>query len=101
MKFITVVRGRLKEADEAAARAAHDAIVAKLMPISQPLGATGHRVYLNAQDRRQFLAIDGWDSLEGLQKFMGDPNTAATIGQMFDGQPEVTVYAEAGSGSDL
>lgn len=96
MKFITVVRGRLKDADGGAAQAAHDAIVAKLMPVSQPLGATGHRVYLNAQDRRQFLAIDGWESLEGLQKFMSDPNTAATMGQMFDGPPEVAVYAAAG-----
>ena len=96
MKFITVVRGRLKSADEAAARAAHDAIVSKLMPVSQPLGATGHRAFLNSQDRRQFLAIDGWDSLEGLQKFMSDPNTAAAMGGMFEGQPDVTVYTEAG-----
>jgi hypothetical protein len=40
------------------------------------------------------VAIDRWSNIEGLQQFLGDPNTQARLGSMFDGQPEVTVLAE-------
>lgn len=98
MKLIVVVRGKLKAADAKAAQASHDAIVAKLRPISQPLGASGHRAYLNPQNPQEFLAVDQWDNPEGIQKFMSDPNTAADIGALFEGQPDVSVWAESGWG---
>jgi hypothetical protein len=96
MKYIVVVRGKLKDADEKVAQAGHDAAVAKLSPIGKSLGSSGHRAYLNPQNRQEFQAIDTWDNAEGMQKFMSDPNTAAEIGQLFDGQPEVTIWVEAG-----
>ena len=97
MKYVVTVRGRLKSADEREAQVVHDAIVARLDPVGQPLGALGHMPMLNPQDRREFQAMDTWNSLEGIQQFMtssADPGSA--IGSMFEAPPEVTIWAEAG-----
>ena len=96
MKFVVVVRGKLKDPDTKAAQASHDAIVARLRPISEPLGASGHRAHLNPQNSQEFLAVDTWDNPEGMQKFMSDPATAAQIGSLFEGQPDVSVWVESG-----
>lgn len=96
MKYVVTVRGRLRHKNEQEARAAHDAVVDKLSPVGRSMGSTGHRAYLNTQDRRQFMATDYWDSLEAIQKFMSDPQTAAEIGPLFEEPPEVTVWVEAG-----
>ena len=95
MKIVVSVRGRLK-GDEAQAKRDHDAAVDKLIPVSRPLGAVGHQAFLNPQDRIEFMAIDTWNSMEGLQKFMGDPNTQAEIGKLFESQPSVSVWVESG-----
>lgn len=34
-----------------------------------------------------------WDSPEGLQKLMSDPSFQTELGSMFDGAPDVTVWA--------
>jgi hypothetical protein len=94
MNYITVVRAKLKGSPQEAQKA-HDAIVEKLSPMTRPLGATGHKPHLNPQDPTQFLAIDSWDNLEGLQKFMSDPQVATELGQMFDGMPDISVWAES------
>ncbi len=96
MKYIVTVRGRLKSADENQSRMAHDAAIDKLSPIGKPLGSTGHRAYLKVQDRREFLAIDVWDNMEGPQKLFSDPNLAAEFARLFDGQPEVTFWGDSG-----
>jgi quinol monooxygenase YgiN len=94
MQFITIVRGRLKDADQAAARDAHNTIVDALRPRSEPLGAVGHQAYADPQDPGAFVAVDRWSSIEGLQQFLGDPSVQQQLGSMFDGQPEVSVLAE-------
>ena len=94
MKFITVVRGKLKDASSA--QAAHDATVAQLSAMTKPLGALHHQPFLNPQNSQEFLAVDTWDNLECLQKFMSDPAVAAEFGKLFDGMPDVTVWAESG-----
>lgn len=94
MQYITIVRGRLSEADQERARDLHNAIVDELRPRSEPKGAVGHQAYVEPQDHGSFVAIDRWSNIEGLQQFLGDPNTQARLGSMFDGQPEVTVLAE-------
>ena len=93
MPYITTVRGRLLHEDPTAAMDQHNAIVAKLEPAGKPLGATGHSTFANTADPREFLAIDRWDSIEGLQKLMSDPAVQAELGSMFDGPPQVTVWA--------
>jgi hypothetical protein len=93
MPYISIVRGRLLHADPAAAMEQHDAIVAKLEPASKSLGATGHTAFASTADPREFLAIDMWDSAEGLQKLMSDPGGQKELASMFDGAPNVTVWA--------
>lgn len=94
MQYITIVRGRLKDADQAAAQAAHDSIVDALRPRSEPLGAVGHQAYVDPQDPGTFVAIDRWSNVEGLQQFLGQAEVQQRLGSMFDGQPDVMVLAE-------
>ena len=96
MNYVTVVRGTLKASTPKEAQAIHDATVEKLSAMTRPLGAIGHRPHLNAQDPKQFMAIDTWNNLENLQKFMQDPQVAAEFGKLFDGMPDVTMWTESG-----
>ena len=43
-----------------------------------------------------FFAIDFWDNMEAIQKLYSDPNLAAEFATMFSGQPEVTIWSDAG-----
>lgn len=95
MNYITVVRGKLKGSAKEA-QAAHDATVEKLSAMTRPMGAIGHAPYLNPQNPMEFLAVDTWTNLEGLQKFMGDPNVAAAFGQLFEGMPDISIWSESG-----
>src|SRR5512141_1011437 len=95
MEYVTIVRAKLKGADAKAAQKAHDATVEQLSAKTRPMGATGHRAYLNPQNPMEFLAIDPWNNLEGLQKFMGDPQVAQAFGALFEGQPDITIWSES------
>ena len=95
MKYIVTVRGKLK-GDPSQIQAVHDDIVARLSPVGRPMGNTSHQTYLNGQDNHEFLAVDGWDNMEGIQKLYSDPNLATEFGKMFEGQPLVTIWAESG-----
>lgn len=94
MQYITIVRGRLKDVDQEAARDAHNAIVDALRPRSQPMGAAGHQAYVDPQDPGSFVAIGRWSNIEGLQQFLGDPSVQTQLGSMLDGAPDVSVLAE-------
>ena len=37
--------------------------------------------------------MDTWESIEGLQQAMGDPNTQREIGSLFDGQPDIAIWS--------
>jgi len=95
MNYITVVRGKLKGASQKDAQMAHDATVEKLSAMTRPMGALHHKAHLNPQDPMEFLAIDTWSNLEGLQKFMGDPQVAAAFGALFEDMPDISVWAES------
>lgn len=95
MRYIVVVRGKLKGDAEEAGKA-HDEIVAKVSPMGKSMGNTSHQAYLNVQDGDKFLAIDIWDNMEGIQKLYSDPNLAAEFAKMFEGQPDVTIWADSG-----
>jgi quinol monooxygenase YgiN len=96
MKYISIVRARLKGASPEEAQRAHDTTVEKLSAMTRPLGAIGHQPFLNTQDPMEFLAVDTWNNLEGLQTFMSNPNVAAEFGKLFDGMPDITIWTEAG-----
>ncbi|OGO31005.1 MAG: hypothetical protein A2136_02685 [Chloroflexi bacterium RBG_16_54_11] len=95
MRYIVTVRGKLKGGVEQAHKA-HDATVSKISPAGRQMGNTSHQTYLNMQDGDEFLAIDFWDNLEAIQKLYSDPNLAAEFATMFEGQPQVTIWSDAG-----
>jgi hypothetical protein len=95
MKYIVTVRGKLK-AEPAQIQAVHDDIVRKISPQGRSMGNTSHQTFLNPQDMKDFFAVDVWDNLEAIQKLYSDPNLGVEFGRMFDGQPEVTVWANTG-----
>lgn len=92
MSAITKVQGRLATSDQHAAMEHHNRIVDSLTPRTRELGGTGHMVFANVADPMEFLAIDGWESVEALQRFLGDPAVQAEVGSMFAGPPDVTVW---------
>ncbi len=96
MRYIVTVRGMLKTANEKESQMAHDATVQKVSPLGKSMGSTAHQAYLNTQNRKEFFAVDSWDNLEGIQKLYSDPNLAAEFAKLFEGQPEVTVWADSG-----
>ena len=95
MNYITVVRAKLKGSDQKAAQKAHDATVDQLSKMTRPMGAISHRAYLNPQSPMEFLAVDSWNNLEGLQKFMSDPKTAEAFGTLFEGKPDISIWSES------
>ena len=95
MQFVVVVRGRLK-GDKMQAQAVHDATVGQISPKSRSMGSTGHQTFLRADDPKEFLAVDFWSNMEGIQKLYSDPNLAVEFGKLFDGQPEVTIWGNSG-----
>ncbi len=96
MTYITVVRGKLSAASAEEAQRMHDGTVEQLSAMTRPMGATGHQAFLNPQDTMEFLAIDRWNNLEGLQKFMSDPKVAESFGKLFEGMPDISIWADSG-----
>lgn len=95
MKYVVTVRGRLK-GDKAEAQKVHDTTVNQISPESRSMGSIGHQAYLNPEDERDFLAVDFWNNMEAIQKLYSDPNLAEEFGKLFDGEPEVVVWASSG-----
>jgi hypothetical protein len=91
--YVVVVRGMLKATEEQESRATHNATIAMVGPMGRSMGNVSHRAYLNPQNRREFLAIDVWDNLDGPQKLLHDPTLGAEFAKLFDGQPDVTLWA--------
>jgi hypothetical protein len=96
MKYIVCVRATLKSTDEQAMQGAHDEIVRTVSPLAKSMGDIAHQSYLNPQNRREFMAIDTWDNLEGIQKLYADPRVGESFANLFEGQPQVTIWAESG-----
>ena len=96
MKYIVTVRGMLKDTDEKASQKTHDETVAKVSPLSKAAGAISHEAFLNSKNRREFLAVDGWNNLEGIQKLYSDPKLGDEFGKLFEGMPDITVWSESG-----
>jgi quinol monooxygenase YgiN len=90
-----VVRARLK-GDPASAQLLHDQVTAATREQAQAAGDISHRTFLNPADPNDFLGVDEWQSAGAFQAFAGDPRIAGFFGQLFDGQPDVTVWVSPG-----
>jgi|GEM_PF-515312 len=89
--YYVVVRGKLKGGADKA-KLVHNQIVKAGKDAAMKLGDMSHHVYLNTKDTNEFLAIDVWDSKEGLDKYFKDPNVQKAFGQLFEGQPKIGVW---------
>jgi quinol monooxygenase YgiN len=92
---LVTIKGRLRD-DPAAIQQIHDGVTAATKEMAQQAGDISHHVYLNPQDGRDFLGIDEWASAEAVQAFSANPQIQEFFGQMFEGAPEVTIYARSG-----
>jgi quinol monooxygenase YgiN len=95
MPVIVTVRARLK-AEPESIQLLHDQVTAATKAQAQAAGDLSHKVLLNPQDRRDFLGIDEWQSAEAFQQFASDPQILEFFSQLFEGQPEVSVWVNSG-----
>ena len=89
------IRARLRS-DQGTAQGLHDQVTGATREMAVAAGDLSHRVFLNPQDPRDFLGIDEWRSAEAVAAFAGSPQIQEFFDQLFDGQPEVTVWVTSG-----
>ena len=95
MAVIVTVRARLK-AEPESIQMLHDQVTAATKEQAQAAGDLSHKVVLNPHDRRDFLGIDEWQSAEAVQQFSSSPQIMEFFSQLFEGQPEVSVWVNPG-----
>ena len=95
MAVTITTRARLK-GDPQSIQKIHDEVTSATREMALQAGDISHIVYLEAQDRRQFLGIDTWQSAEQAQAFAGSPQIQEFFGRMFEGEPEVRIWIESG-----
>ena len=60
------------------------------------MGNVGHYPHLNVQNGKEFFSIDELDNLENIQKLYSNPSLAAEFGKLFEGMPDIAIWAESG-----
>ena len=90
-----IIRARLR-GDPAVARQLHDQGTAATKEMALAAGDLSHRVFLNPADPGAFLGVDEWRSAEAVQAFASSPQITEFFGQLFDGPPDVSVWASSG-----
>jgi quinol monooxygenase YgiN len=95
MAVTITIRARLK-GDTRSMQQVHDQVTGATKEMAKQAGDISHVVFLNPQDQHEFLGIDTWQSAEQAQAFAGSPQIQDFFGQLFEGQPEVKVWAESG-----
>jgi hypothetical protein len=89
--WIVLVRGALATTDMAAAKKSHDAIAKGGETAAKAAGDTAHDVLLGTKmlgtTENQFLGLDQWNNLTGMQKFYSDPTFAKEFAKLFSGTP--------------
>jgi quinol monooxygenase YgiN len=95
MAVLVSIRARLRD-DPDTIKQIHDQVTGATKEMAQQAGDISHRVYLNPMDTRDFLGIDEWQSAEAVQAFSADPQIREFFGQMFEGEPEVTIWEDSG-----
>ena len=89
------IRARLRS-DQATAQQLHDQVTGATREMAIAAGDISHRVFLNPMDPRDFLGIDEWKSAEAVGAFASSPQIQEFFAQLFDGQPNVTVWVPSG-----
>ena len=95
MAVTITIRARLK-GEPRSMQQVHDQVTGATKDMAKQAGDISHVVFLQPQDQREFLGIDTLQSAEQAQAFAGSPQIQEFFGKLFEGQPEVTVWAESG-----
>ena len=95
MAVTITIRARLKS-DPATIQKIHDEVTGATKEMARQAGDISHVVYLDAQDPREFLGIDTWQSAEQAMGFAASPQIVEFFGRMFEGQPEVKIWRDSG-----
>ena len=90
-----IIRARLR-GDPEAARRLHDQVTGATREMALAAGDISHRVFRDPADPGAFLGIDEWRSVGAVQAFSASPQIQEFFGQLFDGPPEVTIWAPSG-----
>jgi quinol monooxygenase YgiN len=98
LKYYVFVRGHFTSSDMAANKTAHDKIVTDNRANVTGAGDEKHLALLGLQDPQSFLAIDVWNSLDGLNAFLGNPAVQQAFGALFDPQSLSFTIANAPQG---
>jgi len=95
MAVTITIRARLRGEPETIQKI-HDEVTGATKDAARQAGDLTHVVYLGAQDKRDFLGIDTWQSAEQAMAFAGSPQIQEFFGKMFDGRPEFTIWVDSG-----
>lgn len=97
--YLLAIRGSLAPKTLEAARAVHNSTAGHPANVAaaKSLGDLSHMVYvpLQASADNEFLILDLWNSLEGLNQFFANPTVQEQAGQIFTRRDPV-VWAPAG-----
>lgn len=97
--WAVLIRGQLAAADLATSKGSHDALSKGGEAAAKAAGDIGHDALLGTKmlgtTENEFLAIDLWNDVNGMQKFYADPNFAKAFAALFKApppQPELFVH---------
>ena len=95
-EWLALVRGTLATTDPADSQAAHDALAAAGEAPAKAAGDFAHIVMLGTAllgtEQGQFMAMDRWTSLAGMQAFYSDPDFQAGFGALFAAPPTLEIF---------
>lgn len=82
--YWVVVRGTLKQMDDAQNQTAHDTVVGSAKDQAMALGDVAHVVYTGREDKRQYLSFDVWKDGKDIEAFYSNPQFQMAIGGVFE-----------------
>lgn len=90
--YTALVSARFVSADAQTNQEAHDGVASATEELARSRGDVAHKTAIGLQDPQEFLAVDLWKSLDGMQEHFADPDFAGQLVGVFEGPPEITTW---------
>ncbi|MBK8256078.1 MAG: hypothetical protein IPK82_25845 [Polyangiaceae bacterium] len=95
-QYAALVRGTLFTTDMTEAQTQHDMLASGGESAAKAAGDVAHHVFLGTAllgtQENQFLAMDRWTSVDGMQTFYSNPDFQAAFGALFSGPPMLETF---------
>lgn len=96
-QVVALVHGTVRSRADAQAR--HNAIVTALVDQARLLGSVSHDAYFrmaapDAPEMLEFLAVDVWMDVAGMQEHYSNPELLSAFQDMFDAPPSVSTWTD-------